>query len=136
MGVVMIWYFELESFVLLVQECGDQMYVIFNVFIGLLLEIYCDIGEKVWFVCYNLWGRWISEEVFVVEVVFDISLCFVGQWVDEELGLYYNLNCYYDFDSGCYFSIDLIVICGGYCIQGYVQNLLWEMDLFGLVVCE
>ncbi|MGT2433977.1 RHS repeat-associated core domain-containing protein [Cupriavidus basilensis] len=80
-------------------------------------------------------GRRISEEAHVAEAAPDTSLRFAGQWADEESGLHYNLNRYYDPDSGCYLSIDPIAIRGGHRTQGYVQNPLREMDPLGLAVC-
>lgn len=135
-GAVTTWHFEPESFAPLAQECGDQMYAIFNAPTGLPLEIYRDTGEKVWSARYNLWGRRISEEAHAAEAAPDTSLRFAGQWADEESGLHYNLNRYYDPDSGCYLSIDPIAIRGGHRTQGYVQNPLREMDPLGLAVCE
>jgi RHS repeat-associated protein len=62
-------------------------------------------------------------------------LRFIGQWEDEETGLHYNLNRFYDPESGCYLSSDPIGLTGGLRIYGYVDNPNHWVDPLGLAGC-
>ncbi len=135
-GTATTWHFEPDSHTPLAQETDAQHYAVFCNPTGLPLEIYRTTGEKVWASRYNLWGQALPEDALPDDEALDTSLRFAGQWADEESGLHYNLNRYYDPDSGCYLSIDPIAIRGGHRTQGYVQNPLWEVDPLGLAVCE
>ncbi|TXD81157.1 hypothetical protein FUT89_19800, partial [Ralstonia pseudosolanacearum] len=135
-GTATTWHFEPDSHTPLAQETDAQHYAVFCNPTGLPLEIYRATGEKVWASRYNLWGQALSEDTPPDDEALDTSLRFAGQWADEESGLHYNLNRYYDPDSGCYLSIDPIAIRGGHRTQGYVQNPLWEVDPLGLAVCS
>ncbi|AQW31158.1 PAAR domain-containing protein [Ralstonia syzygii subsp. celebesensis] len=135
-GTVTTWHFEPDSYTPLAQETDQQQYAVFCNPTGLPLEIYRSTGEKVWASRYNIWGQALSEDTLSGDEALDTSLRFAGQWADDESGLHYNLNRYYDPDSGCYLSIDPIAIKGGHRTQGYVQNPLWEVDPLGLAVCE
>ncbi|MCL1622136.1 GH-E family nuclease [Ralstonia pseudosolanacearum] len=135
-GTATTWHFEPDSHTPLAQETDAQHYAVFCNPTGLPLEIYRTTGEKVWASRYNLWGQALPEDALPDDEALDTSLRFAGQWADEESGLHYNLNRYYDPDSGCYLSIDPIAIRGGHRTQGYVQNPLWEVDPLGLAVCS
>nr|WP_278565817.1 RHS repeat-associated core domain-containing protein [Prevotella melaninogenica] len=57
----------------------------------------------------------------------------LGQYEDEETGLYYNRFRYYDPGSGTYISQDPIGLLGGNpTIYGYVKDLNSWVDSFGL----
>ena len=134
-GAATTWHFDPDSFTPLAQECGEAQYAVFSAPTGLPLEMYRTTGEKVWSARYNLWGKRLDEETHDEDASLDTSLRFAGQWADDETGLHYNLNRYYDPDSGSYLSVDPIAIQGGHRTQGYVQNPLREMDPLGLQVC-
>ncbi|EKO3627868.1 AHH domain-containing protein, partial [Vibrio metschnikovii] len=55
---------------------------------------------------------------------------------DRESGLYYNVNRYYDADSGQYLSPDPIGFAGGLRPQAYVFNPLEWVDPLGLTSCQ
>ena len=135
-GVATTWHFEPESFTPPAQERDGAQYAVFSAPTGLPLEMYRTTGEKIWSARYNLWGKRLDEKAHDEGALLDTSLRFAGQWADEETGLHYNLNRYYDPDSGCYLSIDPIAIPGGHRTHGYVQNPLREMDPLGLQVCQ
>ncbi|CAM3908455.1 Putative deoxyribonuclease RhsC [Vibrio aerogenes CECT 7868] len=60
------------------------------------------------------------------------DLRYQGQLEDTESGLYYNLNRYFDSDSGQYLSPDPIGFAGGLRPQGYVHNPVAWVDPLGL----
>ncbi|MCO6011599.1 DUF6531 domain-containing protein [Actinoallomurus purpureus] len=73
------------------------------------------------------WGAPISER--------DALLCplrFPGQYHDRESGLNYNLNRYYQPDTGSYLSADPIGLLGGSRPYGYVPNTAVWLDPLGL----
>ena len=65
----------------------------------------------------------------------DCPVRFQGQWFDDESGLHYNFNRYYDPACGSYISQDPIGLDGGTRSYGYVHNPLSWVDPFGLA-CE
>jgi RHS repeat-associated protein len=63
------------------------------------------------------------------------ALRFPGQWEDAESGLHYNLNRYYDPDTGQYLSPDPIGVDGGLRTHAYVHDPLRWFDPDGLARC-
>lgn len=59
-------------------------------------------------------------------------LRFQGQYEDDETGLYYNRNRYYDPETGTYLSADPIGLAGGQLPFGYVSNPYVVVDPLGL----
>jgi RHS repeat-associated protein len=96
-------------------------------------------GNCVWQAEHDLWGE--TEVSFAKKAdnyqpLVDCNLRFQNQWEDKETGLYYNLNRYYDPDSGQYLSTDLIGLEGGLRTHGYVHDPMQWVDPMGLApVC-
>ncbi|MBB3881132.1 RHS repeat-associated core domain-containing protein [Sphingomonas pseudosanguinis] len=63
------------------------------------------------------------------------ALRFPGQWEDAESGLHYNLNRYYDPETGQYLSPDPIGVDGGLRTHAYVHDPLRWFDPDGLAAC-
>lgn len=55
----------------------------------------------------------------------------MGQYEDEETGLFYNRFRYYDAEKGSYISKDPIALEGGLKQYNYVDDVNFEVDLFG-----
>ncbi|WP_437335409.1 RHS repeat-associated core domain-containing protein [Sorangium sp. So ce394] len=63
-------------------------------------------------------------------------LRFPGQYADEETGLHYNRNRYYDPETGCYLSPEPLRIEGSLKPYAYVDNMPVEhVDIDALVRC-
>ena len=100
-------------------------------------------GECRWRAEQRLWGRTRTARAVLRErheqdgrAALACSLRFPGQWEDEESGLHYNLNRYYDPDTGQYLSPDPIGLDGGLRTQAYVSDPLAWMDPEGLAGCS
>jgi RHS repeat-associated core domain protein len=56
----------------------------------------------------------------------------LGQYEDEETGLYYNRHRYYSADTGTFISQDPIGLQGGMQLYAYVHDTNSWVDIFGL----
>ncbi|WP_164831617.1 RHS repeat-associated core domain-containing protein, partial [Salinivibrio socompensis] len=96
-------------------------------------------GDIVWRGEQALWGHyhgqsqrhWQRREEAANDSI-QCDLRYQGQLEDPESGLYYNVNRYYDADSGQYLSPDPIGFAGGLRPQAYVANPLEWVDPLGL----
>lgn len=83
----------------------------------------------------NLWGETQSETLHHQRASNDEILCnfrFVGQYADEESGLYYNRFRYYSPETGQYVSSDPIGLLGGFNPYEYVFDPTGWIDPLGL----
>ncbi len=78
-----------------------------------------------------------NEDVDGDNTLTTINLRFPGQYYDQETGLHYNWNRYYDPALGRYITSDLIGLLGGLNTYSYVNNnpTNW-IDLRGLLWCK
>ena len=135
----------------------SHLYPVISDHLGTPRELYNLKGECVWQAQHELWGRahirkakgysehkaltsptphsYQSDEDFELPGI-DCELRFAGQWEDEESGLHFNFNRYYDPQSGQYLSQDPIGLEGGLRTQGYVADPLTWVDPLGLQACE
>ncbi|WP_332405585.1 RHS repeat-associated core domain-containing protein [Vibrio metschnikovii] len=103
-------------------------------------ELCSENGEVVWQGEQALWGYYQQQHLLPYrgsreEAINDALYCdlrYQGQIEDRESGLYYNVNRYYDADSGQYLSPDPIGFAGGLRPQAYVHNPLEWVDPLGL----
>ncbi len=87
-----------------------------------------DTGTIVWSVEYDAFG---SATVNTGSTITQQPLRFPGQYYDDETGLHYNWNRYYDPDTGRYITSDPIGLGGGLNTYGYaMQNpiMYWDPD--------
>ncbi|RQZ33510.1 sugar-binding protein [Burkholderia sp. Bp9090] len=94
-----------------------------------------DDGDVVWEASYKAWGE--AREVVArvskaAGIVARNSLRFQGQQVDEETGLHFNRNRYYDPQSGRFVSKDPIGLQGGINVFQYAPNPVQWVDPLGL----
>jgi RHS repeat-associated protein len=137
------WHFEPGTFDPLAKETisaegNNSFYPIVTDHLGTPKELFDTEGNCVWQAEHSLWGE--TDVLFARKTdgfkpLVDCNLRFQNQWEDEESGLYYNLNRYYDPDSGQYLSTDPIGLEGGLRTHGYVHDPLQWVDPWGLAGC-
>ncbi len=119
---------------------ASQLHYIVTDHAGTPQELCSENGEVVWQGEQALWGHYQQKNVlpnygFRENAQNDELYCdlrYQGQIEDRESGLYYNVNRYYDADSGQYLSPDPIGFAGGLRPQAYVFNPLDWVDPLGL----
>jgi RHS repeat-associated protein len=155
-GQIQEWHYESGGFTPLavVQQRGDQarmLHVVADIN-GAPRELLDNAGELVWAGQLDTWGNLARCHVqdadrahrqqflsgyrpAANDPVIDVELRFENQWADEESGLYYNLNRYYDPAIGQYASQDPMGPAGGIRTHGYVHNSTVWIDPWGLSEC-
>ena len=96
-------------------------------------EMYSANGRKVWTKHRSLWGLAANDSPDSERESCDAG--FMGQWQDEESGLWYNLHRYYDAGTGQYLSQDPLKLSGGLNTQSYVHDPVGWCDPWGLMNC-
>ncbi|HHY0363484.1 TPA: RHS repeat domain-containing protein, partial [Vibrio cholerae] len=118
----------------------SQLHYIVTDHSGTPQELCSENGDVVWQGEQALWGHYqqrnaLPNHGFRENAQNDELYCdlrYQGQIEDRESGLYYNVNRYYDADSGQYLSPDPIGFAGGLRPQAYVFNPLDWVDPLGL----
>ncbi|WP_077605997.1 RHS repeat domain-containing protein [Salinivibrio sp. ML290] len=124
------------------HEQGSELHYIVTDHAGTPQELCNEQGDIVWRGEQALWGHyhgqsqrhWQRREEAANDSI-QCDLRYQGQLEDAESGLYYNVNRYYDADSGQYLSPDPIGFAGGLRPQAYVANPLEWVDPLGLAGC-
>ncbi|EPI9106420.1 RHS repeat-associated core domain-containing protein, partial [Salmonella enterica subsp. enterica] len=88
-------------------------------------------GRKVWRRQRSLWGQAAANDASP-DGRESCDAGFMGQWQDEESGLWYNLHRYMDSRTGQYLSQDPLKLGGGLNTQSYVHNPVGWCDPWGL----
>lgn len=144
-GQAITWHIEHGSFTPLAQETDKGLYAVLTDQVGLPKALFNDRGERIWQAAHTLWGSLIPsrpsrkpERAAANDDCdsLDTTLRFPGQWADDESGLHYNLNRFFDPDSGQYLSSDPIGLEGGFRTQAYVSDPLQWCDPLGLSGCD
>jgi RHS repeat-associated protein len=112
----------------------DQFFAIVTDLVGTPAELVDAGGNVAWHATTTLWGsalRTLRQERT------DCPLRFPGQYHDQETGLHYNYQRYYDPDTGQYQSIDPLGLAAGPNARAYVPNPFAALDPLGLAEdCE
>ncbi|MFY3328331.1 RHS repeat domain-containing protein [Vibrio fluvialis] len=119
---------------------ASQLHYIVTDHAGTPQELCSENGDVVWQGEQVLWGHYqqrntLPNHGFRENAQNDELYCdlrYQGQIEDRESGLYYNVNRYYDADSGQYLSPDPIGFAGGLRPQAYVHNPYDFVDPLGL----
>jgi RHS repeat-associated protein len=101
----------------LFQKIGSNYYWYQNDHLGTPQKVVDASGRVVWSATYHSFGK---AQIQVSEI--ENNLRFPGQYYDQETGLHYNWNRYYDPKTGRYLTPDLIGLEGGINLWPYAQN--------------
>jgi RHS repeat-associated protein len=122
------WVYEEGSFVPSAKIVNNSKYSIISDYISRPVQAYSEKGDLVWETDYDIYGglrNLKGEKQF-------IPFRQLGQYEDEETGLYYNRFRYYDPESGNYISQDPIGLDGGKAFYAFVKDTNSWVDVFGL----
>ncbi|HBD3512950.1 TPA: RHS repeat protein, partial [Escherichia coli] len=96
---------------------------------GLPLALISEDGNTAWRGEYDEWGNQLNEEnPYYLHQPYRLP----GQQHDEESGLYYNRNRYYNPSLGRYITQDPIGLAGGWSLYAYPLNPVNGIDPLGL----
>ncbi|EDW6542793.1 RHS repeat protein [Salmonella enterica subsp. enterica] len=98
---------------------------------GLPLALISPEGETAWSAEYDEWGNLLNEDN---PQSLKQLIRLPGQQYDDESGLYYNRNRYYDPLQGRYITQDPIGLNGGWNLYSYPLNPVQRGDPLGLAV--
>ena len=123
------WVYDSDSYVPTAKIVGERHYSIISDYIGRPVQAYDDNGNIVWQADYDIYGNLRNLHGSRQFIPFRQ----LGQYEDEEIGLYYNRFRYYDPRIGNYISQDPISLMGNNpTLYGYVENPNICVDEFGL----
>lgn len=123
------WIFEPESFAPLAKLQEEQHYSIITDYLGTPTHMFSGQGEQVWSAEMSIYGK-------MRNLNGERSTCpfrYLGQYEDEEVGLYYNRFRYYDPENGEYINQDPIRLKGGDKLYAYVHDPTTWVDPFGWI---
>ena len=124
------WVYDSDSYVPTAKIVGDRHYSIISDYIGRPVQVYDDNGNIVWQADYDIYGNVRNLHGSRKFIPFRQ----LGQYEDEETGVYYNRFRYYDPNTGTYISQDPISILGGVNTFAYVFDCNIGIDIMGLTV--
>ena len=124
------WVYEEGSYVPVAKIQNGERYTIISDYMGRPVEAYNSYGNVVWQADYDVYG-----DLRNIKGIRDfIPFRQLGQYEDEETGLYYNRFRYYDPRIGNYISQDPIRLMGNNpTLYGYVSNSNVAVDPLGLM---
>ena len=125
------WVYEEGSYVPVAKIQNSERYTIISDYMGRPVEAYNSYGNVVWQADYDIYG-----DLRNIKGIRDfIPFRQLGQYEDDETGLYYNRFRYYDPRIGNYISQDPIRLAGGNpTLYGYVGDCNTRFDIFGWAI--
>jgi RHS repeat-associated protein len=121
------------------QQDNIKLYWYQNDHLGTPIALTSNMGDTLYECQYNAYGQIINETYHQddTQACPDNPLRFQGQYYDEETGLHYNLNRYYDPFTGRYITQDPLGILGGLNSYQYSGSdpINW-IDPLGLIKVE
>ena len=122
------WVYDTDGYVPTAKLVNGKRYGIVSDYIGRPVQAYDEQGTLVWQADYDIYGNLLNLKGNRKFVPFRQ----LGQYEDEETGLYYNRHRYYSADTGTFISQDPIGLQGGMQLYAYVHDTNSWVDIFGL----
>ena len=123
------WVYDTDGYVPTAKLVNGKRYGIVSDYIGRPVQAYDEHGTLVWQADYDIYGNLLNRKGDRGFVPFRQ----LGQYEDEETGLYYNRFRYYEPNTGGYISQDPIGLAGNNpTLYGYVSDTNGRIDLLGL----
>ena len=123
------WVYDTDSYVPTAKLVNGKRYGIVSDYIGRPVQAYDEHGTPVWQADYDIYGNLLNQKGDRMFVPFRQ----LGQYEDEETGLYYNRFRYYDPNTGGYISQDPIGLAGNNpTLYAFVKDVNTEVDVFRL----
>ena len=114
------------------EQVDREFHAVVADLVGRPLELVSPAGRIDWHTTSTVWGETISAPGSPA----DCPLRFPGQYHDDETGLDYNFNRYYDPGTASYLSPDPLGLLPGPRVYGYVANPAVRTDPLGLCPSE
>ena len=128
------WVFEAGTFVPTAKIQDGKQYSIVSDYLGTPIQMYDEQGDKTWDCTLDIYGKVLT---FNGRSLNDCPFRFLGQYEDEETGLYYNRFRYYSSESGSFLSQDPIKFEGkNPTLYGYVSDSNSFIDYYGLAIVD
>ena len=119
--------YDTDNYVPTAKLVNGKRYGIVSDYIGRPIQAYDEHGTLVWQADYDIYGNLLNLKGDGLFVPFRQ----LGQYEDEETGLYYNRFRYYDPNTGGYISQDPIGLEGNNpTLYGYVYDNNTQFDVF------
>ena len=123
------WVYDTDGYVPTAKLVDGKRYGIVSDYIGRPVQACDEHGTPVWQADYDIYGNLLNLKGDRGLVPFRQ----LGQYEDEETGLYYNRFRYYDPNTGGYISQDPIGLAGkNPTLYGYVRDVNIWVDVSGL----
>jgi len=123
------WVYEEGSYVPVAKIQDGERYTVISDYMGRPVEAYNSYGTIVWQGDYDIYGNLRNRKGIRDFIPFRQ----LGQYEDDETGLYYNRFRYYDPRTGNYISQDPIRLAGNNpTLYGYVGDCNEFVDILGL----
>ena len=107
---------------------ADRVYHFENDQAGVPQTLFANDGTPVWSATYNAWGG--ATNLHTTKVANPLRL--QGQYADDELGIAYNRNRYYDPNTGAFLSQDPLGMAAGANLYAMAPNTQSWADPLGL----
>ena len=121
------WVYDTDSYVPTAKLVNGKRYGIVNDYISRPVQAYDEHGTLVWQADYDIYGNLLNLKGNRGFVPFRQ----LGQYEDEETGLYYNRFRYYEPSTGGYISQDPIGLAGeNPTLYGFVYDINTQFDVF------
>ena len=129
MDNLVTWVYDTDGYVPAAKLVNGKRYGIVSDYIGRPVQAYDEHGTLVWQADYDIYGNLLNLKGDRKFVPFRQ----LGQYEDEETGLYYNRFRYYDPNTGGYIRQDPIRLVGNNpTLYAFVKDVNTEVDVFGL----